>query len=163
MPLTGYLDLEGKNQGKIEGDCTQKGHEKWILVYAVEHTVEIPRDTNTGLPTGQRIHRPITITKKTDPATPLLFQACATGEQMKKWVLDYHRINEKGQEELYYQISLENAIVVSIRHYKPNTLDEANKQYHDMEEVSFTYEKITWENKAANKTAVDSWKEPKTS
>lgn len=163
MPLTGYLNLEGNNQGKIEGDCTQKGHEKWILVYAVDHSVEIPRDLHTGLPTGQRLHKPLTITKKTDPSTPLLFQACATGEQMKKWVLDYIRINEKGQEELYYQVSLENAIVVSIHHYKPNTLDEANKQFYDMEEVSFTYEKITWEHKVANKTAVDSWKEPKSS
>ena len=162
MPLTGFLTLEGTNQGKMEGDCTQKGREKTILVYAVDHEIEIPRDTHTGLPTGQRIHKPLTITKHTDPATPLLFQACATGEQMKKWQLDYYHINEKGQEELYYQVTLENAIVVNIRHYKPDTLNEANKPYKDMEEVSFTYEAITWEHKVANKTAQDKWKEPST-
>jgi type VI secretion system secreted protein Hcp len=161
MPLTGYLTLEGNNQGKMEGDCPQKGREKTILVYGVDHTVEIPRDPNTGLPTGQRLHRPLTITKHTDPATPLLFQACTSGESMKKWQLDYYQINDKGQEELYYQVSLENAIVVTIRHYKPNTLDEANKQFKDMEDVSFTYEAITWEHKVANKQAVDKWKEPK--
>ncbi len=163
MPMTSYLTLEGKNQGKIEGDCTQKGREKTILVYAVSHQIEIPRDKLTGLPTGQRIHKPLTVTKHTDPATPLLYQACASGEQMKKWQLDYYHINDKGQEELYYQVQLENAIVVSINHYKPMTFVEENKPYHDMEEVSFTYEKITWSHKVANKEAIDNWKEPKAS
>jgi type VI secretion system secreted protein Hcp len=162
MPLTSYLTLEGTSQGKIEGDCSQKGREKTILVYAVDHEVEIPRDKFTGLPTGQRLHHPLIITKHSDPATPLLYQACASGEQMKKWQLDYYHINEKGQEELYYQVTLDNAIVVNMRHYKPIVFDERNKPFHDMEEVAFTYEAITWEHKVANKQAVDKWKEPKT-
>ena len=162
MAMTGYLQLEGKEQGPIEGDCTQKGHEKWILVYAYDWEMEIPRDRHTGLPTGQRIHHPLKITKKIDDASPLLAQMCATGEQSAKWQLDYHRINDKGQEELYYTVELENAIVVNLRQYKPMTFLEENKPYHDMEEVSFTYEKITWTHQVANKEAVDDWKEPAT-
>lgn len=161
MAMTSYLKLEGNNQGAIEGDCTQKGHEKWILVYGLEHSIEIPRDTHTGLPTGQRIHLPLTITKKIDPASPLLYQACASGEHINHFILDFHQISEKGQEELYYQIQLENAIVVKIRCYKPLTFLEENKPYHDMEEISFTYEKITWSHKKANKEAIDDWKAPK--
>jgi len=160
MALTGYLTLEGKNQGKMEGDCTQKGREKTILVYAVDHVVEIPRDNLTGLPSGQRIHRPLTITKHTDPATPLIYQACTTGEQMKTWQLEYYHINDKGQEENYFEIKLTNAVVVSIRHTKPNTMDESLKAFHDTEEVSFSYEAITWSHKVANKEAQDNWKEP---
>ncbi len=80
---------------------------------------------------------------------------------MKKWQLDYYHISDKGQEELYYQVSLENAIVVNMKHEKPLTFIEDNKPYLDMEEVSFTYEKITWTHKTANKEAVDDWKEPK--
>jgi len=53
MAMTSYLTLEGANQGKIEGDVTQKGREKSILVYEIEHEIEIPRDTHTGMPTGQ--------------------------------------------------------------------------------------------------------------
>lgn len=161
MPMTSYLTIEGKNQGKIEGDCTQKGREKKILVYAVDHGVEIPRDPHTGLPTGQRIHKPFTITKRIDPASPLLYQACCSGEQTKSWKLEYFRINEKGQEEEYFEVQLENAIIVGIHHFKPNTIDEANKAFFDMEEVSFTYEKITWSHKVANKEAVDDWKAPR--
>ncbi|MEW6261644.1 MAG: Hcp family type VI secretion system effector [Thermodesulfobacteriota bacterium] len=161
MAMTGYLTLEGKNQGAIEGDCSQKGREKKILVYSIEHNVEIPRDTHTGLPTGQRIHHPFMVTKHVDPASPLLYQMCCTGEQTKKWSLDYYHINEKGQEELYFQVQLENAIVVQIHHYKPMTFLPDNKPWLDMEDVYFTYEKITWSHKVANKEAVDDWKAPK--
>jgi type VI secretion system secreted protein Hcp len=161
MAMMSYLKLEGKNQGSIEGDCTQKGHEKWILVYGLDWSMEIPRDVHSGLPTGQRIHHPITIKKKLDPASPLIAQACSSGEQMKKWQLDFHQISEKGQEELYYTIQLENAIVVDVKYEKPLTFLEANKPYHDMEYVSFTYEKITWSHKKANKEAADDWKAPK--
>ena len=160
MAMTSYLQVEGNNQGKIEGDCTQKGHEKWILVYGYDWNMEIPRDQHTGLPTGQRIHHPFKVTKKLDSASPLIAQACSTGEQMKKWVMEFHQISDKGQEELYYSIELEKAIVVSVKQYKPLTFIDANKPYHDMEEVSFTYEKITWSHKVANKEAVDDWKEP---
>ena len=163
MAMTSYLSLEGNNQGKIEGDCTQKGHENWILVYGYEWDMEIPRDTHTGLATGQRIHHPIKIIKAMDQASPLLAQACSTGERMKSWELDFNQINDKGQEELYYTIQLENAIIVSIHQYKPLTFVDENKPYHDMEEVSFTYEKVTWSHKVANKEAVDSWKEPASS
>lgn len=161
MAMTSYLKLEGMNQGAIEGDCTQKGREKLILVYGVEHSIEIPRDTHTGLPTGQRIHFPYTIIKHIDSASPLLYQACASGEQMKTWILDFYQINEKGQETLYFQVQLEQAIVVKIRCYKPLTFLEENKPYHDMEEISFTYSKITWSHKTANKEAIDDWKAPK--
>ena len=121
----------------------------------------IPRDVHSGLPAGQRIHHPLTIKKKLDPSSPLIAQACASGEQMKTWQLDFHQISEKGKEELYYTIQLENAIVVNIQYEKPLTFLEANKPYHDMEYVSFTYEKIIWAHKKANQEAADDWKAPK--
>ena len=57
MALTMYMKVTGKNQGEIKGSCDQGGDKKdKILVYAMDHKVEIPRDVHTGLPTGQRIH-----------------------------------------------------------------------------------------------------------
>ena len=46
---------------------------------------------------------------------------------MKSWKLDYYHISEKGQEELYYEVQLTNAVIVCIRHYKPMVLDETLK------------------------------------
>ena len=158
--LNSYLYLEVRDEVSIEGECTQEGHENWITVYGVEHTIEIPMDQYTGLATGQRFHRPLTIIKAVDSSSPLICQALCTGKVMKTFVLDFYRINEKGQEEFYYQITLENATVVNYKLKKPVTFLDAMKPFHDMEEVTFSYDKITWSHKIANKGTSDTWKKP---
>ncbi|MDR2142311.1 MAG: type VI secretion system tube protein Hcp, partial [Deltaproteobacteria bacterium] len=144
MALTAYLSVNGASQGDIKGDCQQGGDKKdKILLYGVDHAVEIPRDTHTGLPTGQRIHKPLTVIKHKDPASPKLFKACCTGENATV-VIDQYRIKPDGTEEKYFTTKLENAIVVAVREYTPLTFLPDNKPYFDMEEISFTYSKITW-------------------
>lgn len=161
MANTMYLKVKGANQGDIKGDCSQSGREDTILVYSLDHSVEIPRDTHSGLPTGQRIHMPLTIQKHKDQASPLLFQACCTGERITEFELDFYRISDKGQEEHYYTMKLENAIIVKMRAYTPLTFLTENKPYHDMEEVSFSYEKIVWTYEPDGIEAEDDWKNPK--
>ena len=158
MALTAYLKVKGKTQGDIKGGCVQGGDKKdAVLVYAVEHSVEIPKDTHTGLPTGQRIHHPLKITKAVDVATPKLYSACCKGEQCEV-VLDYYRIKADGMEEKYFTVKLENAIIVSMAHKTPLTFLPENKPYQDMESVSFTYSKITWTYNDGNVEFVDDWK-----
>jgi type VI secretion system secreted protein Hcp len=158
MSLTAYLAVKGKNQGDIKGDCPQGGDKKdKIIVYAVEHSVEIPKDTHTGLPTGQRIHNPFTVVKHKDLSSPKLFKACSTGEQCDV-TLDQYRIKPDGTEEKFFTVKLEEAIVVTMREYTPMTFIPENKPYHDMEEVSFTYSKITWTYNDGNIEYVDNWK-----
>ena len=95
MLLTSYMAVQGKNQDD-KGGCTQDGDKAdKILVYGEEHSVEIPKDTHTGLPTGQRIHHPYTITKAVNVASPKLYKACCTGEQCEV-VIDFYRIQEDG-------------------------------------------------------------------
>ena len=157
MALTAYLAVKGKTQGDIKGDSKQGGDKKdKILVYSIDHSVEIPKDTHTGLPTGQRIHLPLTIVKHKDAATPKLFKATCTGEQSEV-TLDHYRIKEDGAEEKYFTIKLENAIIVNVREYTPITFLQDNKPYHDMEEVSFTYSRITWTYNDGNIEFVDDW------
>ena len=159
MALTGYLKVTGKSQGEIKGDCTQSGDKKdKILVYASDHTVEIPKDTHTGLPTGQRIHQPMSITKHKDQASPKLYKALCTGEQCTV-EYDYYRIKGDGKEEQYFTIKLEEAIIVEMREYTPMTFLPEDKPYHDMEEVRFTYSKVTWTYKDGNIEFTDSWKD----
>jgi len=161
MAMTSYLTLTGANQGPIEGDCSQAGREGTILVYDVKHEIEIPRDTHTGLPTGQRIHHPMTITKHFDKSSPSLMQACTTGEQFTDVTLKFFHITPQGKEEHYYTIKLQNAIIVSIRDYKPMTFLPENKPYHDMEEIHFTYSKIIWTAEVDGVEAEDDWQVPK--
>ncbi len=163
MAMTSYMTLTGASQGAIEGDCTQTGRENQILVYAADHSIEIPRDQHTGLATGQRIHNPFSVTKHIDKATPKLQQACTTGENMTNVEIDFYQINPKGQEEHYFTIKLENAIIVQTRIYKPMTFLSENKPYHDMEEIQFTYEKIIWTYEPDGVEAEDDWKNPASS
>ena len=72
MPTPAYLEIEGSTQGAITenafsedsvGNIYQEGHENEILVQAYEHVVTVPTDVQSGQPTGQRMHKPMSITK----------------------------------------------------------------------------------------------------
>ncbi len=165
MANTSYLTLTAAKQGDIKGDCTQQAYKDSILVYAMQHQVHIPRDTHTGLATGQRVHDPFSITKHKDLATPKLYQALASGEKITKWELKFTAIGSSGNEYVYFKVQLEDAIIVSINAYKPLTFLKENEPYHDMEEVMFTYGKITWvcmdEKGSTLAQTDDDWKNPK--
>ena len=157
MALTGYLKVEGKSQGEIKGGCQQGGDKKdKILVYGYDFEVEIPKDTHTGTPTGQRIYHPFTITKGLDVASPKLYKALCTGEQCTV-TLDLYRIKEDGTQDKYFTVKLETAIVVDMKMSTPLTFLPESKPYHDMETVSFTFAKITWTYNDGNVEFVDSW------
>lgn len=158
MALTSYMKVTGKTQGEMKGDCVQAGDKKdKILLYGIDHDVEIPKDPHTGMPTGQRIHHPYTVTKHLDKASPKLMQACCKGEQCDVEI-DFYRITEAGMEEKYYTVKMAEAIVVNVHDFKPLTLDPDSKPYMDMEEVSFTYSKITWTYTDGNIEYTDDWK-----
>lgn len=161
MSMPSHLSLTGKNQGKIEGSCDIKGREGTILVYALDHNIEIPRDTHSGLPTGKRIHLPMTVTKEVDKSSPKLYQALTSGEQLSDVLLDFYRISPTGTEEKYFTTKLQNAIIVAMSPYYPETFVSSNEPYKHMEKVSFTYEKVIWTWHPDGIEAEDSWKAPR--
>lgn len=127
----------------IEGS----GREDTILVVAFEHQIMVPYDPSSGLPTGKRVHTPIVITKMLDKASPGLHKALIGGEYLDEVTIKFYRkadSDEGKKEEHYFTIKLEDAIIVDIRQYQPNILDPQFKSYGHMEDVSFTYKKITW-------------------
>lgn len=143
MPMPGNLTVIGEQQGQIEGSCDIVDREGTILVQAFEHLVEIPSDAR-GVSSGRRSHRPMTITKEIDRSTPMLYQALCTGERLTEVRLDWYRLDGMGTQELYFTILLNGALVSRIKPWVPNVLDRANDVYRHMEDVSFSYEKITW-------------------
>ncbi len=162
MAMTIYLTINGKSQGAIEGDCTQKGREKQIIGYALDHTMVIPQDTHTGLPTGQRVHKPFVITTDVGKATPKIFQACSTGERLDV-TADFYRINDKGLEEKYYTVKLTNAIVVNAKEWFPETFINDHAGYKHMLTAALAYEKIVWTYVPDGIEAEDDWQTPKSS
>ncbi len=160
MPMTSHMEVTGKNQGKIDGSCDMEGREATILVYGMDHSIYIPRDPQSGLPSGKRIHGPITVEKETDKSSPMLKQALCSGEQLSEVVIKKYRIDPTGSEEHYYTITLEDAIIVEIQPYMPLAFLPENESYRHMEKVSFTYSKIKWKHEIDGIESEDSWKIP---
>ncbi len=161
MPMPCHLSVTGKNQGKMEGSCDIKGREGTIMVYELDHTVEIPRDPGSGLPTGKRIHKPLTVTAEIDKSIPKLYQALTSGEQLSEVLMDFYRISPSGTEEKYFTVKLEDSIVVSMDLSFPITFASESEPFKHMTKISFTYGKIIWTWQPDGIEAEDSWKAPK--
>jgi type VI secretion system secreted protein Hcp len=169
MPTPAYLSIEGETQGNMTenaftedsvGNVYQEGHENEILVQAFNHEVTVPTDVQSGQPTGQRVHRPMKITKVFDKSSPLLYVALTTGEKLTKCILKWYRTSPAGQQEHYFTIELEDAIITDITSYMPNCQDEKNKQFTHLEDIAFSYRKITWTHEVAGTSGSDDWRTP---
>jgi type VI secretion system secreted protein Hcp len=154
------MEITGNKQGKIDGSCDMKGRENTILVYALDHDIHIPRDPQSGLPSGKRIHGPLTIQKEIDKASPSIYQALCTGEQLGNVTIKQYRIDPTGVEQHYFTIKLEDAIIVQVTPYTPVAFLAENEPFRHMEKVSFTYSKIIWRHEVDAKESEDSWKVP---
>lgn len=169
MPTPAYLTIEGSTQGNITegaftvesvGNVYQEGHENEILVEAFRHTVAVPTDPQSGQPTGQRVHQPLTITKVFDKSSPLLYTALTTGERLPTCELKWYRTSAEGKQEHYFTIKLEDAIITGITAQMPNCQDPDQTHFTHLEEVSFSYRKIAWTHEVGSTSGEDDWRAP---
>ena len=98
MALNSYLSVKGETQGDINGSCTQAGREDKIEIFGWSHEVVSPRDAASGLPTGKRQHKPLTVTKAIDKSTPLLMNVLTNNENITSWALTCYRPSSSGAE-----------------------------------------------------------------
>jgi len=161
MALNSYLKLEGETQGEIKGSVTQKGREDSIMVIGFSHEVVSPRDAASGLPTGKRQHKPVTITKEIDVATPLLYNVLVNNENITTWKLDFWQPSKTGQEKQFYTVELMNASIAGINSEMLNNKYPENMQHKEREHISFSYQKIIWTFTEGGITAEDDWEAPK--
>ena len=152
-----YLTLKGAKQGDIKGSVTQKGHEGQIMVQAYNHEIVNPIDAATGMPTGKRQHKTLTILKEVDRSSPLLYTALRTNENIEEFTLRFYAASPTGQETQYFTITLTNARIAGIKAAMLDNLRPENVKIPFREEVAFTYQKITWTWVDGNITAEDSW------
>ena len=146
-----YLYVKGQKSGQIKGSVTQKLHEDAILVTGMSHDVISPRDAQSGLPTGQRMHKPYVITKVLDRATPALYASLASNENLTEVRIKVY--NQTGETQVY-EVKLTNASIASISVRTVSGADGKETTYQD---VAFVYQSIQWTWLPANATAQDSW------
>ncbi len=157
------MTIEGRD-GPIEGDITLRRDRGKIRVYGWSHEVVSPRDAASGLPTGRRQHKPFTITKPIDRASPLLFNALAHNENLPRVRIEFYYASRRGVEELYYTVELTNASIVAFGGRGGRTLPtldvKPEKNRLDIERVSFVYQQITVTYEDPAIQAQDDWEAP---
>ena len=82
---------------------------------------------------GRANLRDISIMKVVDKTSPLLFDDCVTGNYLKTVDIIYDKPMGDDQQD-YFKIHLENALITSIQHSGSNE--------NPMESISFAYSKI---------------------
>jgi type VI secretion system secreted protein Hcp len=160
------MSIEGVTQGLITegalsedsvGSLYQEEHEDEFLVQAFDHNIVIPRDAQSGQPSGVRLHQPMKVTKIFDKSSPLLYQALVTGESLT-CTIEWYRTSSAGTQELYFTQEIEGAAVVDIRAFMPNCQDPNNGHFTHLEEVSFSYSTITWTHEVGGTEGTDDWR-----
>jgi type VI secretion system secreted protein Hcp len=111
-----------------------------IAVTGYSHEIVSPRDPSSGLASGKRMHKPLTITKQLDASSPLLLKAAVDNRALSSILIGLLR---NGQQVA--TVKLTNALISD---YTANG---------DTEHWSFTYQKITWTWLDGNVTAEDDW------
>jgi type VI secretion system secreted protein Hcp len=163
MPNPIYVWFKGATQGVIgghgswPGEDDQKGREDSCLVQMFQNEILIPYDQATGQASGRRVHKPITITKRIDKASPKLSQALTSGETLTEVKFEFYRVNPMGGQEKYYTIELTNAKIVNMKQWFPITADQTKSAYSHLEDVSLTYQKITWTWVKGGVSSMDDW------
>jgi type VI secretion system secreted protein Hcp len=157
-----YLTLKGQKQGDIKGSVTQKGRENSIQVQYLQSKIVSPRDAASGLPTGKRQHEPLVWRKTVDKSTPLLLSALVTNENITEAHFKFWKPSTTGAEQQYFTIDLTNANLASSNLYHPDSYDSTapSAGSSDLEEWSFTYQKIRWTFTDGGITAEDDWETP---
>jgi type VI secretion system secreted protein Hcp len=166
MPIPAYMSVEGVTQGMITegalseesvGNLYQEGMDDMFMVQAFEHSIMIPRDSQSGQPSGTRIHKPLKVTKVFDKASPLLYQALVTGESLI-CTIEWYRTSSEGTHEHYFTHELEGAAIVDIKGIMPNCQDPNMAHFTHLEEVSFSYSTITWTHEVGGTEGTDDWR-----
>lgn len=130
MPTPAYISIYGQTQGHITqgaftsdsaGNVYVEGHEDEILVQEVDPQITPPTDPQSGQPTGQRVHKPLIFTSALNKASPMLYQALATGEMLPTVEVKWFRTSVDGNQEHFFTTKLEDATVVDIHTVLPRT------------------------------------------
>jgi len=157
-----FLKIEGARQGNIQGEATAQGYAGWIDITTWSFSGTQPVGTQpvgaAGHGTGIAGHT-LKVTMRLSKASPKLFQAFGTGEQLKTILLEVRQAGgtatKIGSGQPFLRITLSNAIISSI-------IDLGNSKSTDppMEEVTFKFTKVSMEYTGAGTPVKTEWSTP---
>jgi type VI secretion system secreted protein Hcp len=131
MAVNAYLVIDGR-----PGPSTSKQDAIDILSFSfgATQTSVIGSGSSGGeARSGRASVHDVTVMKVVDKVSPLLFDDCVTGNFLKKVDIIYDKPMGDDQQD-YYKIHMEDALITSIQHSGSNE--------NPMESISFAFSKI---------------------
>jgi type VI secretion system secreted protein Hcp len=144
IPAGFSMTIQGQRQGVFPGN---KGGTIGGLRFS--YLLKSPRDPASGLPTGKRMHTPVVFTKTLGTASPQIFSALSTNENLPSVVISV----PGGDGGLGYRVKLTNANLAELRQYT----ELVNGVATVLEDVSFTFQKIEVQDLGSGAMATDDW------
>ena len=157
--LSPYITVANAvQQGAITGlDVLPNKSGNGIKLASLQHGVTLPIDPASGLPTGQRKHSVLTVVKQLDSTTPKFYRALVNNENLTQVVIRFYGTTADSTVTNFFTYTLSNARVTAIRNWQPNANDPAAAPYVQPEEISFSYQSITWRDELNAVETQDSW------
>ena len=120
------------------------GPDEAIDFFAYDHRTFVDPPVNLGGGGSGKVQAgPVTVTKRIDCFTPLLYQLHLTGIHLKVVTLRWSRVDPNNSlEQLFFTIKLTDVFISAIHTRLPNQNDAALARLGEIEEVSFTYVKM---------------------
>ena len=159
MTTVAFMTAKGRKQGDIAGNVTEKGREGTIALSAVAYEIATPYDQQTGQASGRRQHKPVTIVKTIDQASPKLLHALATNEVLTSVKIEFWRSSPETAGP-YFTIALTNALIVDFALKSSSDQEPSGFEKFEYEEIDMTYQKIEWTWTQGGITASDDWNAP---
>ena len=149
-----YVAVEGSRQGRFKGESVRDDHRDQLTGVSFHYAVTSPRDVASGQSSGRRQHQPVVFVKEWGPASPQLFQALVTNEQLKTVRFEFVRAATSGDEVVFQTVQLTNASITGIEQYL-NGEPDPPPDPRALEKVSLTFQQIEITNVAGQTSAVD--------
>lgn len=131
-----FMHVDGGTLGTIDGEATEKGHEKWITLDGYDGDAAVPVVTSgsgSGTAAGKVQLKPIVVTKPIDKSTPKLFEALVTGRHLPAVQIDFVRPGG----EVFYSVKLKQVLVTDVHQF-----DLGKSDGQMLEQVSLDFQSI---------------------
>jgi type VI secretion system secreted protein Hcp len=151
------MTVDAAKQGRFKADVTRRSGGTETTVLRFQYMLNSPRDA-AGQATGKAQHSPVTITKDWGASSPQFYQACTTNEVLKSVVIEFLKTGPDGKEYVFQTVKLTNATVSRVFQYvgDPPTAGQPPED-RELEDISFTFQKIEMENSDGRTAAADDW------
>ena len=132
LGLDMYLRVIGSKSGILDGDVTEKGHEKWSYVGGYQHAMRVESPDSTRGGPGRPEHDPLGVLKTSDKSSAALFEAAQTKEPLDVSLDVCDRPSGAKSQSCFLSIKLTEAVITTY------------SQGAALETLSFSYTKIEW-------------------